>query len=324
MTFYPNQKPFDSERPTFDSVPLEMPPLMSPVHGLEVTDNIDTFGDVPGNEGENAELPVAGYVAAQPHVAYEVELNIVTGGPVATAVDFHFIGKNMELVSSYRPGTLENGEWVTRDVVDGWKGSENIINPDAGFTRDHLLRLIDIFIPEGGYSVFRNHAYMGSPFFKINSMILPLLEYHPRWMKFYKAQRASNMRGFEGFVPKSYSAAYDCMGRSWGMLEYFDINGANTLHHVGTCLDICAGETVLDAAKKGKQQWFNVNGGAVLGLPLGNGLTTENLMLLKLLQYENVHFYSTALKIKRHEHLLPLMSAERQAWARNELATLAM
>lgn len=323
--FYPNEERFDPEFPTFTNVLLEMPPLMNESTGLQNTDDQDTFGDVDGNEGENLELAVEGFVEAQPAVVCEIELNRIVGGCMANSMDCHIRGRNLELISSYAPGALKSGQWVSVEMVEEWKGEENIINPDAGFTREQLLRWIYGYIgKEGynGYSVFRDHAYPESPFFQINELARRAIDIHPRTMTYRKGQRASTRPGMTGFVPKSYSAVRDSMGTSWGMSEYFEANGAKVLHHVGTCLDICAGETVLDAAASGKQQWINVDGGAVLRLAIAGEVTTEHIMLKKLLEHENVHFYNTALTLKRHEHLIPFMSAEMQSFAYAQLQKL--
>jgi|GEM_PF-6284348 len=316
---FQNVEPFDPEYPTFQNVMLEAPPVMGPQDGTAVVDNTDTFGDVPGNEGDIIELPVPGYVAAQPHVEVEVHLSRITGGPILTAQDFHIPGKNLELTSSYAPNALANGQWVTYAQVESWKGTQNIINPDAGFTRETLLGWMDEFIPQGGYSVFRNHAFPGSPFFTIYRDVLHALGPHPRWMNFYKAQRASILPGFRGFVPKSYSCVEDSMGVSWGTSEYFAANEVKRIWVSGTCLDICPKESVRDYARKGWEVWYNVDSGAVLKLPIDGVVTTEHLALRDLLQFENVHFYSTALKMRSHQSFIQFLPTKLRDWA-NELA----
>lgn len=273
---------------TFSEVRTETPPLMDQETGLTGVDVQGCFADVPENYVFNAqgklvpkELPVFGAVGTIPVILQQIALANRVRAQLTLTQDVHLLGNSTILSSFY----FTEMTFVTPEMVAGWSEKNHPIR-STRFTFAEYRQVIEM---TGGLQVWNDHAVFNTPLFELYQSVYKAALQNPNFVHFRKGERRSQI--IPGFVPESYSAELMVTGESLGLAAMLKGSGLKRVKVIGWAGDVCAGKTALHLAKAGLEVWFCINGQASVRVPLGNGVTTEDLMVDELSAEHNIHFY---------------------------------
>ncbi len=277
---------------TFKTVPVEQPPAFGPKVGLQVVDIQGTFLPVPENSGDQAELPVAGGLDVINNQEAVVLTANARGAFVMASQDAHDPDDNPTVASSYNgvPGMT----WVTGATVQQWiNEGRDFLKPTVNFTAVTLRDWANS-LKAGGYMVWPPHSNPFNKLFHIHPRIYRALMANPRVQFLRKGQQPS--KKFPGLCPECYSMMQLSTGEKLWTGAMLRANGVEIVVVIGDCGDFCAGETAIDAADEGFEVWLVVDAQVSVKAPnfAGTDMTSEEVMLERLINHPNVHFCTTA------------------------------